>query len=700
MSSLSNIMEAPSKPVTAKDCKEEWKECIFQPPYDMRACSNKRRECLRNRSKANRESNALAKQLSAMEMKRQLPGEKPFVMKSKAMEITTSKVKAADLSKQVFKDSHGTSFKLPSAVLDRTKCKGKNGSEKCGVNIQVKMWDPKVHGMEVIGIDGDKVSNATADGNQTDLSGELSKLASGITSLTVCENDDESTEVAVHDLDKGDKPSFITFDMKIEPLSDAAQKAVDSGEYEYKPQCAWFDPADQQLKKDGCHLVMWNNETNMVTCRCSHLTDFALFAQVQRIQANVAKCEKDHPGYKSWDTNTLIDKLVEKTECRDNTDKTKEVTCTEEDKEEFRKQYTQTAEQQDGRQKLEEKLCGGTVSFETIKAALTVQLYVGIANYILTFVVLIKLLRFTVPTLARAKNFSDLTLKLTVADYQCMIVLVSTLMRGTNALLKWKAREDVANGGNLNAQMIMASMLFMFWGASLTVANWMTIIHHTVKKGSKSPISGLGPYYLGFNITIIVLLAIAWIGLYNRTAVAGGGNNGWAVMGQMCLAIPELMLSVSAVVYGTLLIKMIRNSMQKFSGSEETKQRQLVACRKTALIFVVFSGTFFLQSVLDIIAGVAPDLYYTEIRHNGIIPVAPMDLSHATCSVMVNLIIIFVVVKYEEVTQIAHEVVLPVTLLYTQASKLLSTGYARVPEADDLDGSRVPAGRGPKSGSL
>ena len=43
----------------------------------------------------------------------------------------------------------------------------------------------------------------------------------------------------------------------------------------------------QAFKKDGCQLVMWNNETNEVTCRCTHLTDFALYSQIEAIKTNI-----------------------------------------------------------------------------------------------------------------------------------------------------------------------------------------------------------------------------------------------------------------------------------------------------------------------------------------------------------------------------------------------------------------------------
>ena len=114
--------------------------------------------------------------------------------------------------------------------------------------------------------------------------------------------------------------------------------------------------------------------------------------------------------------------------------------------------------------------------------------------------------------------------------------------------------------------------------------------------------------------------------------------------------MPELVLAVAAVVYGVALVRMIRDSMEKFKGSDEMKNKQIIACNKTATIFMFFSGTFLLQAVIDTIAGVAPKLYYSSFKIvEGVPPVAPFDLSHALCSVIVNIIIISIVVKYEEV---------------------------------------------------
>ena len=118
--------------------------------------------------------------------------------------------------------------------------------------------------------------------------------------------------------------------------------------------------------------------------------------------------------------------------------------------------------------------------------------------------------------------------------------------------------------------------------------------------------------------------------------VFGEKTNVWAVVGQLTLAVPELVLAISAVIYGVALVRMIKDSMARFTGPETLQKKQLIACKKTSVLFVVFSGTFLLQATIDAIAGVAPDVYYTEVAPL----VASLDLMHAFCSVMVNVIII------------------------------------------------------------
>ena len=92
----------------------------------------------------------------------------------------------------------------------------------------MKTWDPAVHGMEVILPDED----AGVEVNKT-VSDDVSELSSDVTSLTVREDNDESTEVPVNGLDDDDSGAIV-FTMKMKPLSAEAQAKVDQkGNYTY-----------------------------------------------------------------------------------------------------------------------------------------------------------------------------------------------------------------------------------------------------------------------------------------------------------------------------------------------------------------------------------------------------------------------------------------------------------------------------------
>jgi hypothetical protein len=433
-------------------------------------------------------------------------------------------------------------------------------------------------------------------------------------------------------------------------------------------------------------MVKW--DVNEVTCRCVHLTDFALYSELQRLQSNEAACAKQlralDPNYGTsmqWKRPKLLEAIAEKS-CEHKNGTSAYESCIVQIKSKY------GAETDD---ELQSDLCEAygleQSDSSAIKAALTVQIYVAIANWVLTAITLIKIVRFTIPSILNAwysterrteelSSFSKLTLSLSIADYQAFLVLVTTSVRGFNALAKYTANAENLDEIELSAPYMMVSMLFMFWGASLTVANWMTIIHRTIKRGAKSPIAGLGLYYLVFNLVICTMLMVDWIGLFHYTAEVKANNavfesdNVWTMMGQLTLAIPEFILAISACVYGVLLIRLIRHSMKAYSHSEEMRRKQIQACWKTALIFVIFSGTFLLQAILDVIAGFNPRLYYKPVGIDGIIPVAPLDLAHATASVMVNIIIISVVVKYEEVVQVAHDISAPVVMLIRKTSSM------------------------------
>lgn len=309
------------------------------------------------------------------------------------------------------------------------------------------------------------------------------------------------------------------------------------------------------------------------------------------------------------------------------------------------------------------------------------------------------------PKLVGIKSTQDIVLKLSVADYQTVLVLVTTVLRGSNAILKWKAG-NAASGDpvqvlrdimvDMNPAVMMVSNLSMFWAASLTVANWASIIHATIRKGSKNPLGGLGKIYLVCNISICILLVTTWVCLQ----LAPNGSQAaqtWAMVGQLTLAIPELSLAILATIYGLLLVRMIKRSIKAFGAASDAKKRQLMACQRTMVIFITFALAFLIQAGLDTLAGVGPDWYYWR-GNGGLLPVAPLDLTYAICSVVTNFIILFVLVKYEEVTQLAAEIAQPFVMFARKFSN--ANGYSKVPIDDTSTGPEVTIQKEDPTGSF
>ena len=134
----------------------------------------------------------------------------------------------------------------------------------------------------------------------------MNELSSDVTSLTVHEDDDSSTEVPVHNLEDSDSTAIV-FTMTMRELSAEAKARLADGNYSWDgPQCAWFDRTEHQLRTEGCSRTEWNTTTNKVTCRCTHLTDFALYNQIKQNRDLMAKCRSTYPGIDQWPRDRLV----------------------------------------------------------------------------------------------------------------------------------------------------------------------------------------------------------------------------------------------------------------------------------------------------------------------------------------------------------------------------------------------------------
>ena len=93
-----------------------------------------------------------------------------------------------------------------------------------------------------------------------------------------------------------------------------------TGNYTYDgPQCVWFDRDQQQFRTEGCKRIGWNSSTNEVTCRCTHLTDFALYNQIKQNEDNMAKCRTKYGAdVGQWSREKLYQKLLDEGTCGQN----------------------------------------------------------------------------------------------------------------------------------------------------------------------------------------------------------------------------------------------------------------------------------------------------------------------------------------------------------------------------------------------
>jgi len=563
----------------------------------------------------------MLEKLVAKEMFGRLPSEGEMRLDTASVRLRATKVRTSDIGEHTFRDDNGASFHLPADVATRKSCE--EGDTVCGMNIVVETWDNEVLGDGIAGPGSHNETNGTENG----------ALASTVTSLTVLDTDANASSIKVdglHDSEAG----AVRIKLKYTP---PAIKPAD-GEVRVV-KCVYYDKAKEEFSSDGCTLVE-DGKDGEAECRCTHLTDFALW--VQLVKEDIAERE--------WEK------------------------CMKDAEKDGLDNEAATAR------------CGPKIlSVSDSPIEKWVQLGIAIGNFILVFICLIKLLRFIMPDL-----YSEGLRSMLITDYQCLMVLVTTAVRGSVALCK---HFGVVDNQNLTVSAILFTlpMLFAFWSASLTITNWAKVVHHTVKRGSKSPISGLEVPYFGFNLAIIVSLGVCWAMLVTADDI--DTKQVWSKIGQTTLAVPEVTLALGAVVYGSILIFRISESMKTFgkSADDAQKKKQVTACYKTACIMIGFAVLFLCQATIEIIAGWAPDWYFHKVLIGGeaAYAMSPINAAYALCSLLTCLIIVFVTVRLEEVkiafVDVGNVVAAPLVMLARRISgadkdKL---GY------DDLDRSTL-----------
>jgi hypothetical protein len=610
--SISNAMMSNNRSSTP--CKAAWKTCITEATAnkkvldeaEVRQCTEQRRSCIAKQSSSLKQGQAMLKKLIAKEMRNRVPDEGEMKISTPAVEMRVTKVQRSQIAEHAFADSKGARFKLPATLRNRKSCRE---GDACGMNIVVETWNPAVHGEEVAGPSQD----AQTDGGH---------LASSVTSLTVRDDDENATEIPVSGLEDSEEGA-----VRISLKYNEPTETVKPGETLQK-QCVYYAPELEQFTSDGCTLVKGALEGE-VECRCTHLTDFALWVQLVKESA----LTKERQG------------CVELNQAKGLSEE--EIAT----------------------------ICGPPVlSVVDSVVEKYVQLVVAITNFVLAFVVLIKILRFTIP-----QAYMDGIQIWTINDWQCFLVLLTASVRASVALCK---HLEVTNNANLTVSAVLFTvpMLLAFWSASLAIANWARVIHHAIRKGSKSPIAGIEAPYLAFNLVVVLILGICWGMITHADSL--DAKEAWAKIGQTSLAVPEIALGLAAIVYGSLLISRIRESIKKFSGRSKDDMQQLqriAAMQKTGATMVAFAVAFMVQASIEIMAGWYPEIYFRKIFINGqpAYAMSPMNAAYALCSLITCTVIVFVTVKYEELQIAVYDVGAtlgaPLVKLSKQFSEMLQT---------------------------
>jgi hypothetical protein len=387
-------------------------------------------------------------------------------------------------------------------------------------------------------------------------------------------------------------------------------------------QCAYYSVTSKRFETDGCELVSVENSSE-VECQCTHLTDFALFVQLVKERHDL----REHNA------------------------------CLES-------------------QKLDPTIvCVKQVALSESRVERFVQLFIAVSNYGLAIIVLIKVLRFSVPELkGEMDKGRSLRASLTIIEYQCFLIFMTVTIIASIALCKYL---QVINPSTLKLSAFLLSlpMLAAFWSASLTIANWAKVIHSSSRKGGKtaSPLAGMEKYYFGFNCLIIVALGVCWYAMLANDWNEGHNwtkLNTWVKIGSTVIAIPELMLCFSALGYGSALIRKIRESLKAFAKKEDEQHKMLVVCYKTSAMMLVFAVAFLIQAILEIIAAYFPEVYTRKIG-NDAYAMSPMNAVHSVCSLCTCTMIVFCTVRLEEMKIVVGDIGRAAVKLFERAGSIL-----------------------------
>jgi len=463
--------------------------------------------------------------------------------------------------------------------------------------------------------------------NSTNFSGVL---LSSVTSLTVHSDNEAASKISVKNLTDSDT-SAVMISLVHELPSKAVLEPPPEG-FQYNSECVYYNPEKEVFSSDGCTtLNSFNN--SMLQCRCTHLTGFAVWLQLVK-ESEPCNANNRNParakGFVPCAQKSIITSDVER----------------------------------------------------------YIQLFLALSNFGLAVIALTKMLRFIVPDIIQEKTVKEMLGAMTIADYQCVLVLITTLINGSVALARYL---KVVNSSSLSlsAFLLTLPMLVGFWAASFTVFNWAGIIHKKVtNKHSRVPLAGFLPHYFCFNLMIVTAVLVCWgvlVGVSSREQ-----QQTWAKIGQTTVAMPALLLATAALVYGIKLTHKISVTLKNLGTSKtaEEKRPQIVACYKIGAVMIIFALMFLCQATIDLIAGWFPKWYFEDLklRINGkeTYALSPMNLVHSCCSLCTSTIIIFVVVKIDEFKIVVYDFATPIANLGKRISRRFrGQSEANVLEAEE-----------------
>jgi hypothetical protein len=305
----------------------------------------------------------------------------------------------------------------------------------------------------------------------------------------------------------------------------------------------------------------------------------------------------------------------------------------------------------------------------------------------LSLVLSLKLGLCVFPKLWNVHSHAELGLHVTVTDYQCILVLVCCAVQGTISI--WQYRDGFQRCSPwISGVVLLVPRLATFWSTTLTIATWDTLIHRVVSRGSKSPIAGVAQLFAKLSAFLLILVVSCWSAILAWRENASAAAD-WAKAAQTIVAVPACAVALLSLAYCLVLGRTIRRmSIRAPEDSGCLEAKQLDACHTTCSCCIALALLFLTQATTDLAAGWVGQGSAPASLFEGGLPLATV---HALTSTALSVVIVFVVVKYDEVTAACDLALAPFAAVADYILRHLAPRYSKVPAPDFEDAP------GPKS---